>query len=151
MPPLYLGVFLPFNRWKPGTIEVREGDGTLLFVALARGKADGKAAAAAGNPKRDPARTNGDTPTGRYAPTAVFRFDPPHETLNRAWIPIEGETGQALAAKQNGRTGLGIHAGRGEELMATYGCLRMRQSDFDEMEALIGTRPVIVTVQEATR
>lgn len=140
-------VTLPKNRWNTGLIRVEEPGGKELFASLCRGKADGQNAAKHGNPDRDPTLPWGDTPTGDYLQTRLIEFAEPTQ-LGDAWVPIEGVSGAAAAAKQNGRTGLGIHAGRGAKLMATYGCVRLRQSDFDRFADVVGDNRLAVRVQE---
>lgn len=128
---LAIRVSLPVNRWNEGRLRLYSAGGELLLDVPARGKADDSAAALSGNPSRDPTRPYGDTPAGSYAPVSVMRRKEITPGIGAAWIPMEGATGDALKARMNGRRGLGIHGGRGDqELVATKGCIRLRDSDF---------------------
>ncbi|WP_316978033.1 L,D-transpeptidase [Shumkonia mesophila] len=145
-----LFVNLPRNRWMPGTAHLFGPDGKPVLDNMpCRGKADNKRAAEALNPTRDPARPWGDTPTGTYAPALVTRFDPPHRTFGRYAILLEGVSGQALAAKVNGRTDLAAHGGRGNDnLMATYGCLRLHDRDMEAVAEAVGDDLVTTEIHE---
>ena len=69
--------------------------------------------------------------------------------LGPAWIPIIGVHGDALTARQNGRVGLGIHGGLGnDKLIATYGCVRMLDKDFGRLDELLGDAEVGVTIRD---
>ena len=115
------------------------------------GKADNTRAAAHGNSRRDPVHPWGDTPTGLYAPARVVWFAA-RTPLGEAWLPLEGVHGDALTARHNGRTGLGIHAGRGSgRLVPTYGCVRLRARDFYTMLCVVGDRRVDVEIIEFTK
>ncbi len=106
----------------------------LLLTGPARGKADSKRAIEAGNPTRDPTRPYGDTPSGTFFETGVVTFATPHRRLGTGWLQLRGKSGDALQAMTNGRTGLGIHAGReGDKLWATYGCVRLLTDDYDAL------------------
>ena len=130
-----LETFLPTDRWLPGFMRLyRAGPeaGRLFYDIPCRGKADSKRAAKNGNPKRHPFAPWGDIPSGIYRPASPTLFKPKHRTFGHAAILLEGETGDALKARQNGRTGLAIHANRGNDrLMATYGCIRVFDRDMD--------------------
>lgn len=143
-----LTVFLPKNRWLPGIARLQAPDGARLLGDMpCRGKADNARAAKAHNADRDPTRPWGDTPSGTYRPSSMTRFRSSHRTLGPLAILIEGETGDALAAKQKGRTGLAVHGGRGDDkLMATYGCVRMFDRDMLALSEAIGSDPVQVIV-----
>lgn len=109
----------------------------LLHELACLGKADNRRAAEHGNPDRDPVRPYGDTPLGRYD-GKVVRFDLPDKVLGEAWIKLDPKSGEALAGLGNGRSGLGIHGGRGDEkLMPTLGCVRMYDRDFKVLVAAI--------------
>lgn len=142
-------VFLFADRTKPGVLALLdEGGADACWPCL--GKADNARAVLAGNDGRDPAYPYGDTPTGGYRATRLVRFATTHPRLGAAWFPIEGESGQAVEARiKGGRTGLGIHAGRGDDkLVPTYGCVRMRQTDFDRLAALVDGEWLKVAVSE---
>jgi hypothetical protein len=145
-------IFLPRDRYKPGRLHVFDATGRLIHSDVpVLGKADNGRAAKAGNPDRAPMQPFGDTPTGSYVPTRRVMFGAPHDRLGKGWFPIEGATGDALVAcTAGGRTGLGLHAGRGNDrLVPTYGCLRVLDSDFDALAALAGDAPVQIVVEEA--
>lgn len=143
-------VFLPADRTKPGYLHLFDDDGSAQDLDLeCLGKADNGRAAAEGNPSRDPTKPYGDTPSGRYERTRIVDFDAPHARMGRAWIPLTGETGDALEAMQRGRTGLGIHAGRGDgRLVPTYGCLRMLDHDFEVLAGALGDEEFRVTIED---
>lgn len=142
-------VTLPRDRRLAGHLFVVDDAGEVALAVDARGKADNARAAKAGNPSRDPTRPYGDTPSGAYAPTRLVVFAPPHPRLGRAWFPIEGGGGDALQARLNGRTGLGIHGGRGDgALVATYGCVRLRDRDMKRVAELALGRTVEVEVRD---
>ena len=127
-------VYLPHDRVHAGYLEL-EVNGKVVFNCGALGKADNAKAAKCGNPGRDPVRPWGDTPCGSYDPARVMTLPPPYGHLGKYFIPMEGTIGQAAEAKTNGRTGLGIHGGRGNDrLVPTNGCVRLLD---DDMEALV--------------
>lgn len=144
------------DRWHEGSLKLLEYEGfgegqakELLSGIRCRGKADTARAERADNPTRDPTKPYGDFPTGDYKPTQLNIFTHPHARIGIGWIPLEGISGQALDALNGHRTGLGIHAGRGDErLVATYGCLRVRDTDFKKMHEIIGRKPVYVMCRE---
>lgn len=137
------------NRWDPGVLLVRNEAGAVVDFAQCLGKADSKQAAAHSNASRNPEKPWGDTPTGAYEPTRLLRFEEKHPVLGGAWIPLEGASGQAERARRvGGRSGLGIHAGRGENLMATYGCVRLRQADFDRIAGRVEGQELTVSIEE---
>lgn len=143
-----ISVTLPTDRAREGTLQLNEAGKTLVSYPC-RGKADNKKAAENRNPSRDVTRPWGDTPSGAYNTTHVTHFDPPHETLGPIAILLDGKSGPALTAKSNGRTGLAIHGGRGNEtLMATYGCVRMYDKDIADLSKLIGNDPVDVYIYD---
>ena len=148
--PTRIDIELPFNRLGEGTLRLIGQDGDALLTARCRGKADGRKAAREGNRTRSPLLPYGDTPSGIYQPTRVHHF--PQQAKSRlgpAWMPIIGVHGDALAARQNGRVGLGIHGGRGDaKLIATYGCVRMLDKDFGRLAELLGDAEVGVTIRD---
>jgi len=141
-------VHLPKNRWLPGFLILMDVDGKqLLYDIPCRGKADGSVAEAKGNPDRDPTLPYGDLPSGLFKEVAVSRFEPPRRTFGPTAILLVGVTGDALKAKKNGRTGLAVHANRGDvELMASYGCLRVFDRDMKLITETVGFGRVTVTV-----
>lgn len=136
----------------------------VLLQCDARGKADNASAARARNLHRDPRQPYGDTPVGRWQgcrvtdrphhkpPTKEYRGD----GIGPRWIPLPWEaaaddaTRRLLDPKIKGsRSGLGIHGGRGNsDLVATQGCVRLRDQDFARLCALIGGRRFSVVITE---
>lgn len=148
----HLLITLPKNRAEVGTLEVINIAGHRVFTCDARGKADNAKAKSENNPDRDPTKPWGDTPTGAWASCRVTRFKG-RTTLGMGWIKLPAAhavSGDAVQAKINGRTGLGIHAGRGNgSLMATYGCVRVFDRDWTALEALLdGSEFDVVIVEE---
>ena len=99
--------------------------------------ADGSEAAKHGNPSEDSTKPFGDHPFGGYAVTDVRWSSTPkqHQMYGPVRLSLDPVAGDALVAKQNGRTGLAIHGGptRDGSLRATFGCLRV---DDETAEAL---------------
>lgn len=131
-------ISLPRDRTLPGVMRVTRGglfsddDELILPEIPCRGKADSARAAREGNPSRDPLKPYGDTPSGEYEETQIEMLGHANSRVGKGWIPMQGRSGDALAALENGRSGLGIHGGRGNRgLMATHGCVRVRDADFD--------------------
>lgn len=142
--------FLPVNRAAQGWLHLFGHDGAKLTANIpVRGKADNARAAAAGNAGRDPTLPYGDTPSGVYAPSRILPLAPPHPRIGALFLPLEGASGDAHLAKLRGRTGLGLHAGRGDgNLVATYGCLRVRDCHMAEIYDIVGGDEVLVTVHD---
>lgn len=150
-------VTLPRDRWYPGTLTLRDAEGKRILAGIpCYGKADSGRAQVEGNPSRDPTKPYGDTPSGIYEPAKVLLFDPAHHRMGRWAILLEGVSGDALAARQNGRKDLAVHAGRGNYdptrekggLMATYGCLRLADDHMESLVGLIGDEEVEVTIED---
>lgn len=120
--------WLPLNRWQSGRIVVEHDDGVVVAGPWAcRGKADSQAAAGHHNADRYPTLPYGDHPYGTYIVVAVEPNKQPAHSYGPCFLLLDPQTGDALKAKQNGRTGLGIHAGDPNDdgsLRATEGCLR---------------------------
>lgn len=134
-------------RQSPGTLRLlEESTGVELLACPCLGKADGQAAAAAGNPSRDPTKAEGDTPTGVYAAAKLLPIapsDPNHDHMGDWFLPLIGISGDAMRAKNNGRHGLAIHAGRGDDrLVPTHGCLRIRTLDMTALKDALAGRAV---------
>lgn len=150
--PLFDGptlfICLPVDRRSAGQITLIRGR-RVSGRWRCLGKADNARAIRAGNRERDPTLPYGDFPTGTYEVTGYVAFETPHPRIGNGWLPLDGALGQARDAKQGGRTGLGIHAGRGDdELRPTYGCLRMLDRDFAAMVDAISDDPVLVMAVE---
>jgi len=100
-----------------------------IAPARAYADADSGTAAAHGNPSEDPTRPFGDHPVGTYKIIGVVwsRTAKEKQLYGPVRLRLDPEGGQALEAKQNGRTGLAIHGGpvRDGALRATNGCLRV--------------------------
>ena len=130
-------VKLPADRTQPGTLTLTL-DGGAQFTWPCLGKADNLAAADHNNASRDPTLPYGDTPLGIYDVTRADTPSPPRHDMGTTviWLdrPIAGD---AVTAAHNGRTGLAIHAGRGNDrLVPTNGCVRMLDKDIDALFAL---------------
>lgn len=144
-----LHVYLPSNRNATGWLHVFGPEGKHLAEVECRGKADSAKATSTGNPGRDPTLPYGDMPSGRFELTEITPTGSNAAKLGPLWIPLTGKDGEASVAKINGREGLGIHGGRGDgELIATYGCLRLRDRDFALIKSLIGTDQVSVQIED---
>lgn len=115
--------------------------GELLFGPIrARGEADNQNAAKHDNIIEDPTRVGGDHPAGLYLVTQIVPFTPASPTYGPAFVRLDPLGGEALEAKLNGRTGIGIHGGDlgvNESLRATYGCLRLDNDAVEELLALV--------------
>lgn len=147
---LKIHITLPRDRRKPGIFRLLDMSDRVLFDAPCLGKADNARAAREGNPTRDPKRPYGDTPTGDYAPARVWRLDPPHRVMGPLVIELEGASGDALQARINGRRGLAIHGGRGDaRLVATLGCIRLRDKSMAEVARLCGDATLHICIEEA--
>lgn len=144
------------DRAEPGELVVESDRGHLanLFKCPCLGKADNGEAADHDNPTRDPTKSYGDTPTGRYPQTKVVWFDD-RTPIGEAGIPLplEGAVGEQVeAAQRNGRSGLYIHAGRGSgTLRPSYGCLRVRFGDFVRILLLVSGHEINVTIKETSK
>jgi hypothetical protein len=120
---------------RPGTTDW-VGAGTITADEPAIGPArcyadaDGATAAQHGNPDERPPRPFGDHPSGVYDVVAVVwsETDAELRMYGPVRLRLDPLAGDALRAKENGRTGLAISCGalndRGE-LRATHGCLRV--------------------------
>ncbi|MBI4907497.1 MAG: L,D-transpeptidase [Acidobacteria bacterium] len=138
-------VTLQRDRTKTGTLTVTSAAGATLagpFDALC--KADNAAAAARGNPSRDPTKSYGDTPTGKYRGfvSALARTPVNDRTYGpQSVITLDPVSGQAKTAKENGRWGLLIHGGAlnaAGKLRPTFGCVRVSNTS---MQILLGKLP----------
>ena len=132
-----INVKLPLDRWKQGTIEVRDENGIVVCgVFSCYGKADNKEAAAHNNPNRYTTFSYGDHPYGKYKIIAIEKDKIPAHTYGSYFILIDPTDGDALVGKNNGRVGLAIHGGDlGEKgiLRATNGCLRVTNKDITQI------------------
>ena len=145
---MHLKITLPSNRIHSGFFTLVDGCGTLLLAGRARGKADNGAAKRHNNPTRDPKLPFGDAPLGEYVRARVVLTS--NQRLGESWIPIMGKSGDALKAVDNGRTGIGIHAGRKDtdgKLVATHGCVRLSERDYEQLVYIVGDEYFDVTIQ----
>lgn len=129
-------VMLPSNRTSPGTLLFTSPDGTRTPFAC-YGKSDNAAAAAHGNPERNPLMPFGDIPTGRYTGQETIAGTPartygPHRRI--LLIGIEGDAKIAFSTtgkdgvKKPARWGIMIHGGEPAKtggFRPTHGCLRV--------------------------
>lgn len=143
-----LRIFLPTYRRLPGLLRLFDGNGRrLLYDIPCRGKADGRTAVEQGNPMRDPTRPWGDAPSGFFKPAAVVRYPESRRGIGYFFLPFEGIAGDGLKAKQNGRTGLGLHGGGGNERLAeTGGCIRLFGRDMELLSMRMGSMAAKVEV-----
>jgi hypothetical protein len=124
---------LPKDRFRPGHFFVLEGDSYVLGPEWCRGEADDAGAVAHGKPAEDPPRSHGgDHPEGLYRVLEVLEVcGADRERFGPFFIRLEPLDGEALRAKEAGRSGFGIHGGKPgqkgtpNQLRATYGCLRV--------------------------
>ena len=119
-----------------------DDEAVLLGPVPCLGKADNKDAALHKNPKRDPAKSFGDTPTGDYSIGELVAHPKGETTLHTYGasrsILLDPQSGDALTAKNNGREGLMIHGGASSStggLRPTHGCIRVSE---DTQKGLIG-------------
>jgi hypothetical protein len=164
---------LPANRLILGTWSLLNDDGsTNLGPFQCDGKSDNAAAAAHGNPTRDPRKAFGDTPTGNYIARLAHVPDTPENRYGYGlpddsgaipviWLtPQEGDGTSDAWARQTSEgldvnMGLAIHSGPpngSNALRPTYGCLRTWEQDFTQVRPLvagIGPFPVSIVEEEA--
>lgn len=150
-----LRVSLPRDRLKLGTIDLMKAADPAsgfpwqqcLPPIHCYGKADNAQAIKAGNPNRDPLRTDGDFPLGEYSCRLVIPTDAEiadavflREYGLHGYIELTAVSGDALTAAKNGRDGLRLHSGALNAfggLRPTYGCLRVSDGDFLAIRAWI--------------
>lgn len=124
---------LPRNRELPGDFWIDGSDGTCIFGPVrCRGEADNSGAAAHGNVIEDPTKSYGDHPSGLYRIAKVVWDPTPPRSYGPCFMLLDPKDGEALKAKQNGRSGIGIHGGdlAGDgTLRVTFGCLRLDNDD----------------------
>lgn len=135
-----LRAVLPTNRWLAGTLMVEDDSGSVVLGPFpCRGKADGYIAGVHSNPDRDPTRPFGDHPAGLYLISVVQRDKPPAHSYGPFFLLMDPMSGDALTAKENGRTGLAIHGGdlnADGSLRATEGCLRTTNEAISQIGAM---------------
>lgn len=162
-PALMLLIRLQPDRRQVGTLSVVEDDQGVRKIALvidARGKADSASADRAGNQRRNPRQPFGDTPCGRWFGCTIVRR--PQWTAGRVdgigefWIPLPYERAGDQATRdllnpaiKGHRDALGIHGGRGDgDLVATQGCVRVRDRDFARLHEVIGGEQFDVVITD---
>jgi len=132
---------LPKNREAEGEFWITDSAGQTIFGPVrARGEADNTGAKAHGNVIEDPERSYGDHPSGLYAIIAVVHDPQPPRSYGPVFIKLDPRDGEALRAKENGRTGIGIHGGDpglGGSLRPTFGCLRLENEAVKQIGQLI--------------
>lgn len=139
-------ITLPRDRRVPGTLEYFDDAGTSRFRCVALGRSAGHAT----NPTRNPLRFRGHTPAGDYALTFCTALARPVVGIGSLWIGLDPVSGQALAAEQAGRTGLGIHGGRGDQILkVTHGCIRLFDRDMTALAKVLGKTRFTVSIVEA--
>jgi hypothetical protein len=122
----------PFDRARYGRIVLEDEGRILLGPFPALGKGGRSKGARSGNWKL---RGN-DTPTGEYI-GEIKRWHPAEVYGPNPVITLDPIAGNALKAKELGRSGLAIHGGRAQDnLWSTEGCVRV----FDRHMAIIIAR-----------
>lgn len=129
-------VNLPSNRDYKGSLKMYDGTGSLVFGPVdALGRGTNKKTN--GNDHTDWIKEDADTPTGVYAATVVGAGTPTSTYGSYKRVSMDPTSGNALKAKQNGRSGIMIHGGNlttnrnatWYPLNPTYGCIRISNSD----------------------
>lgn len=143
---------LPADRTKTGTLTLESPvTGLPLYGPVpVLGRAARNIARKYKNPTANPLLPYGDTPTGTYAMTNIQKNGagtsrPVVQYGENGSLVLEPESGDALAAKNNHRIGLLIHAGRHANssvttpsaLKPTSGCIRMLDWDLQQLIAQI--------------
>lgn len=142
-------IYLGEDRFKPGRLQYWSASTQLLFSCDCLGRSAGILDALTGAVRRDPLKYRGNTPLGGYALTFVSHLAKPIRGIGSIWIGLDPVSGDALTAEQNGRTGLGIHGGRGDgALKPTHGCIRLRDRDMAELARIAGKNRFTVDIRE---
>lgn len=136
------------DRKQSATLTLIDERGATLFSCLCLARSAGHTS----NPSRDPLHYRGDTPIGRYALTHVSRLPQPVTGIGTLWCPLDPNDfydSQARRAELNGRTGLGIHAGRGNVFRKpTHGCVRLLDKDMEDFARIAGKTRFTVEIKE---
>lgn len=149
---------LPADRYEAGELWV-EHDGRVVYGPVpARGEADTTNAIAHHNAQEDPTQAYGDHPYGRYLIQGIVPSTEERQaTYGPFFLRLNPVAGQAWEARQNGRTGIGIHGGRPHadgRLRETYGCLRLYNADLeglvDVLIPALAAGDVVYECKEAT-
>lgn len=98
-------------------------------------------------------RFRGNTPVGKYALTHITRLAKAITGIGTLWCPLDPSDfydTQARRAEIAGRTGLGIHGGRGNELLkSTHGCIRVKDRDMEDFYRIAGKMRFTIIIGEA--
>lgn len=141
-------ITLPSDRQKSGVLVLRDGAGNILFSCKCLGRSAGHAS----NPSRDPMKFRGHTPVGKYALTFVTYLAKPITGIGSLWVGLDPDNfydTPARRAEKAGRTGLGIHGGRGDAVLKpTHGCIRLTDRDMADFYRIAGKRRFTVTIEE---
>jgi hypothetical protein len=133
------------DRTLPGTLQAfNDDEEQVIGPVKCLGKADNATAKLHGNPDRTTTQPFGDTPTGGYRVVQLVTH-PNNETEIHTYgaypsVLLDPVSGDALTAKDNGRSGLMIHGGApgtGGKLRPTFGCIRVAEDDERDLAALI--------------
>lgn len=143
-------ITLPKDRSKLGELKLfGVGQMPATDTPVFRCPCLGRSAGAATNPSRDPLKYRGHTPTGDYAVTFVTALARPIAGIGSLWIGLDPVGGQAQAAEDAGRTGLGIHGGRGDDVYKmTHGCIRLLDKDMVALAKIAGKLRFSVSISE---
>jgi lipoprotein-anchoring transpeptidase ErfK/SrfK len=133
------------DRTIPATLQAfNDDEERIVGPVKCLGKADNATAKLHGNPDRTTTRPFGDTPTGDYRVVRlVTHTGGESEVHTYGTFPsvlLDPVAGDALTAKNNGRSGLMIHGGApgaGGKLRPTFGCIRVAEDDERDLAALI--------------
>lgn len=150
-------VWLPKNRLETGSLTLFWGRMEPYFSCPVRGKADNNEARKHKNKHRDVTLPYGDTPAGACEPAEWIPISPrarEYKSFGQGFLRLQGVSGAFKDAMDNGRTGMGLHGGAGEclelpgklYLKATYGCLRVRDSDLNRLMDLTEGEKIEVTI-----
>jgi hypothetical protein len=141
-----------------GNLQVFDDAGVVVLGPVdCLGQADQGDAHAHNNPTRDTTRQYGNTPTGGYAIAQLVTHSGGETDLHTYGsypsILLDPLSGDALKAKQNGRSGLMIHGGApglNGRLRPTHGCVRLSESDQRDLVSIVfpSIKTTTVTVQE---
>lgn len=137
----------PFDRAQYGQI-VLENEGKILIGPLpCLGKGGRSKQAKSGNWKLK----GNDTPTGQYIGT-LAQWHPADVYGPQRVITLDPISGNALKAKELGRSGLAIHGGRAQDnLWSTEGCVRVFDRHMQMILAKLdqlGLTEINVTIEE---
>lgn len=138
MPNIQFKIKAPSNRRNMGTFEVVDSTGMVVLGPFNTYLlADQKTATKKNNAARDPLLPYGDTPTGTYDIVEFVPYSAERDNLGpNGSLRLKPTGGEALQAKNNGRTGLLIHGGRlgnNNKLRPTNGCLRLSDADMKKL------------------